>query len=189
MKLKWISRLLSTLLPSYLFLSFWTKCFCVNFGRFVKLKNSTFLNYEFGNGCFLPCKIILFCGKRQSSSEIPLFHKGAPYELRRRPLQTIKNYRSPSFTLNIGHIGLTWFFSIFRLTGEIEKGDKKIKRSLVARFRRSWKSVKLECVSYLQLSYIGNSLIKAGPSIFPHPYSRDHFEGKPPFLSNPSRDG
>ena len=49
---------------------------------------------------------------------------------------------------------------------KLRTGDKKIKRSLVARFRRSWKSVKLECVSYLQLSYIGNSLIKAGRVFF-----------------------
>ena len=42
--------------------------------------------------------------------------------------------------------------------------DKKIKRSLATQFWRSWKSVKLDCVSYLQLSYIGNSLIKGGRS-------------------------
>ena len=45
-------------------------------------------------------------------------------------------------------------------------GDKKIKRSLVARFRRSWKSVKLERVSYLQLSYIGNSWLKGEAQVF-----------------------
>ena len=45
-------------------------------------------------------------------------------------------------------------------------GDKKIKRSLVAQFRRSWKSVKLERVSYLQLSYIGNSWLKGEAQVF-----------------------
>ena len=60
------------------------------------LKNLTFPNHKFGRGQYAvyPVKLSRFAEKIKFS-EIPEFH---PYELGRRPLQPMKNEKSPSLS-------------------------------------------------------------------------------------------
>ena len=40
--------------------------------------------------CFLPREIVMLCGKKLSSSEIPEFHKGGPLQTSRSPCCVLK---------------------------------------------------------------------------------------------------
>ena len=48
--------------------------------------------------CFLPCKINLVLQKKKKvCQKYPNFKRGDPYDLGRRPLQPVRNYKSQSF--------------------------------------------------------------------------------------------
>ena len=63
----------------------------------------TFPNYKFKKGqyAFYPVKLSRFAEKKSSSSETTEFHEGDPYDLGRRPLQRMKNYKSQSFSREV----------------------------------------------------------------------------------------
>ena len=54
--------------------------------------------------CFLPCKINLVLQKKKKvCQKYPNFKRGDPYDLGRRPLQPVKNYKSQLFLGGFGH--------------------------------------------------------------------------------------
>ena len=64
-------------------------------------------------GAFYPVKLSCFAEKDKVRQKYPYFIRGHPYELRRRPLQTIKNYRSPSFFMNPFEYGKSFIDKLF----------------------------------------------------------------------------
>ena len=70
------------------------------------LKNLTFLSFEFGNR---PRKVISFCWrKKNSSAEIPKFHKGQRQGQGQTPLQRRKVVSKSKISLRVLGIQISW---------------------------------------------------------------------------------